>query len=81
MNWKMSDYLFFFEQFLVPLIAEKYNVSEENALRKYIFSETYKMLADADNKLYWESPLVIWDLYQSEIATGNPRNSTYIQTI
>jgi hypothetical protein len=63
------------------MIAEKYKVSEENALYRYISSETYKIHADEENKLYWESPLVIWDLYQAEIETGNPRNSTYIQTI
>jgi hypothetical protein len=76
-----SETLFFYDNWLIPLISEKEGMNEEIALKKFIFSETYKMLADADNKLYWESPLVIWDLYQVEIATGDPRNSTYIQTI
>jgi hypothetical protein len=76
-----SETMFFYDNWLVPLISEKEGINEEIALKKFIDSETYKMLADEDNKLYWESPLVIWDLYQTEIATGNPRNSTYIQTI
>jgi predicted DNA-binding protein YlxM (UPF0122 family) len=77
----MSDNLFFFENFLIPLIAEEYKISEEQALHNYVFSETYQMLSDYETKLFRESPLLIWDLYQAEIATGDPRNSTYIQTI
>ncbi|MDR2233140.1 MAG: hypothetical protein LBE56_08465 [Tannerella sp.] len=79
MNWTKSDYMFFFDRWLIPMIVEKYGVDEEKALRMFINSETYKMLADRETKLFRESPLVILDMYDAERETGSPRNSTYIK--
>ena len=80
MKWTKSDYLFFFDRWLVPMIVEEYEVDEEKALRLFINSQTYEMLADETTKLFRESPLVIFDLYKAEQETGNPRNSSYIKT-
>ncbi|GHU74381.1 hypothetical protein FACS189413_19120 [Bacteroidia bacterium] len=74
-----SDYMFFFDDWVIPLIIEKYGLDEQTALRKFIFSETYAMLSDPETKLYWESPLVIFDMYENEIEKGDPRKSSYIQ--
>jgi hypothetical protein len=79
MKWKKSDYLFFFDRWLVPMIVEEYGVDEEKALRLFINSQTYEMLSDEATKLFRESPLVIFDLYKAEQETGNPRNSSYIK--
>ena len=79
MKWTKSDYLFFFDRWLVPMIAEKYDVDEETALRLFINSQTYQLLSDEETKLFRESPLVIFDLYEAEQKTGNPRNSSYIK--
>jgi len=80
MKWTKSDYLFFFDRWLIPMIVEKYGVDEEKALRLFINSQTYQMLADETTKLFRESPLVIFDLYKTEQETGDPRNSSYIKT-
>jgi hypothetical protein len=80
MKWAKSDYLFFFDKWLVPMIVEEYRIDEETALRLFIASQTYQMLSDETTKLFRESPLVIFDLYKTEQQTGNPRNSTYIKT-
>ena len=79
MTWTQSDYLFFFDRWLVPMIAEEYAVDEEKALRLFINSQTYKLLTDEETKLFRESPLVIFDLYKTEHETGDPRNSSYIK--
>jgi hypothetical protein len=79
MNWTTSDYMYFFDRWLVPMIVEKYGVDEGKALRLFINSETYQMLSDRETKLFRESPLVIFDMYKAECETGNPRNSSYIK--
>jgi hypothetical protein len=76
-----SETMFFYDNWLIPTIAAEYGIDENAAMRNFIFSQTYQMLLDEETKLYWESPLVIVDLYKTEMATGNPRNSTYIQTL
>jgi hypothetical protein len=78
MKWKRSDYLFFFDRWVIPMIAEEYNIDEEKALRQFLNSQTYLLLADDSTKLFRESPLVIFDMYKAEHNTGNPRNSSYI---
>ena len=78
-KWKKSDYLYFFDTWLVPMIVEAYNIDEQKAMRLFINSQTYQLLSDETTKLFRESPLVIFDLFKAEHETGNPRNSTYIK--
>jgi len=79
MKWEKSDYLFFFDRWVIPLIAEEYNFDEAKAVQWFINSQTYQLLSDETTKLFRESPLVIFDLYKAERETGDPRNSTYIK--
>jgi hypothetical protein len=79
MTWKKSDRMYFFDHWVVPMISERYKFDEEQALRMFINSQTYKLLEDEDTKLFRESPLVIFDLYKAEQETGDPRNSLYIK--
>ena len=79
MNWTKSDYLFFFDRWVIPMIAEKYQLDDEKALRLFINSQTYQLLTDEGTKLFRESPLVIFDMYNAEHETGDPRNSSYIK--
>ena len=74
-----AEALYFYDNWVIPIICEKYGIGEELAVRRFICSETYKMLSDKEMKLFRESPLVIFDMYRSEVETGNPRNSSYIQ--
>jgi hypothetical protein len=74
-----GETLYFFDNWVIPIIREKYRIDEEQAMRRFILSETYKMLSDGELKLFRESPLVIFDMYKNEVETGNPRNSSYIQ--
>jgi hypothetical protein len=80
MKWAQSDYLFFFDHWLIPMIVETYNVDEEQALRLFLSSQTYQLLSNEETKLFRESPYVIFDLYRTECETGNPRNSLYLKT-
>jgi hypothetical protein len=74
-----SDMLYFFDSWLIPKISEEYKISEETAMKNFIYSETYNMLSDYSTKLFIESPLVIFDMYKTEKEKGNPRESSYIK--
>jgi hypothetical protein len=79
MKYVDSEMLYFFDSWVIPIICKEYKIGEMRAVRDFIFSETYKMLANEELKLFRESPLVIFDMYKSEVETGNPRNSSYIR--
>ena len=50
-----------------------------DALRLFMSSETHRMLVDDDLKLWYFSPLAIFDMWENEVATGDPRNSLYLR--
>jgi len=74
-----SDMLYFFDSWLIPKISQEYKISEETAMKNFIYSETYNMLSDYSTKLFIESPLVIFDMYKAEKEKGSPRESSYIK--
>lgn len=70
----------FFDEYVTSLIVEKYGMNDMEALRSFMTSETYQMLLDKETELYTLSPLVMFDMWETERITGNPRNSTYIRS-
>lgn len=69
----------FFDRQVICMIVEKYGIDEKTALRKFIKSETYQMLIDMETEVYKMSPRIVFDMWESEIVTGSPRNSQYIR--
>lgn len=61
------------------LIAKSRGISELDALRIFLNSETHEMLLNDDLKLWYFSYLAIFDMWECEEATGNPRNSFYLK--
>lgn len=62
------------------LISKKCNLSEIDGLRKFLNSETYKKLCDDSLEMWEFSPIALFDMWENEIATGNPRNSLYLRS-
>ncbi|MDR1265329.1 MAG: hypothetical protein LBK42_07135 [Propionibacteriaceae bacterium] len=60
-------------------IADRHAYDELTALRLFMGSETYRMLADDDLKLWHFGPAAVFDLWEAERATGDPRNSPYLR--
>lgn len=60
------------------LIAEDQNVSQLDGLRAFLTSETHSMLADNDLRMWYFSPLALFDMWKCETTTGDPRNSLYL---
>jgi len=69
----------YFDAQVAILIQEKYGLSEMEAIRAFLASETHAMLLDYELHLWYFSPFVIFDIWESEKITGNPRNSVYIR--
>lgn len=61
------------------LIAKNRNLSDMEALRVFLASQTHAMLEDEETKLWYFSPLAVYDMWETEEATGDPRNSLYLR--
>ena len=49
------------------------------ALESYLGSETYRMFNDPELEMTEFSPLGIFDMWECEQVTGDPRNSLYLR--
>lgn len=80
MNRISARTLDFFDRQVTQTISEKYGFSEISAIKSFIQSETYQMLSDPELELYKLSPRIIFDLWENEKVTGDPRNSLYLRS-
>ena len=69
----------FYDRHVSQLIMEKYGFDEKRAIRAFMESETYRMLSDPETEIYTFSPLIVFDMWECEQVTGNPRCSQYIR--
>ena len=64
---------------VIKMIMEKYGMTEMEAAREFLMSETHRMLEDADMAMWEFSARAIFDMWEVEKITGNPRNSVYLR--
>lgn len=65
---------------VIKMIMEKYGLTEMEAAREFLMSETHRMLEDADMAMWEFSARVIFDMWEVEKITGNPRNSVHLRS-
>lgn len=70
----------FFDRHVSHMIIEKYGFDEMKAIRLFIESETYQMLIDPELEVYKMSPRIVFDMWETERVTGDPRNSQYLRS-
>lgn len=68
-----------FDVELANLIAENRGISEWDALRIFLASQTHEMLEEDDLKIWYFSALAVYDMWENEEATGDPGNSLYLR--
>lgn len=56
---------------LVAMIADKQNMSEDEAITKLYSSKLYAMLEQEDTKVWHYSTLMLYELLTDEETTGN----------
>lgn len=61
------------------LIAKSREIDTLDALRLFLGSQTHQMLEDDDLKMWYFSPLALFDMWETEMATGDPRESLYLR--
>lgn len=69
----------FYNKNVIKMIIEKYGLTEMDAAREFLLSETHKMLEDADMAMWEFSARAIFDMWEAEKITGNPRNSVHLR--
>ncbi len=65
---------------IIQQIMDKYNMQQMDAARSFLTSETHRMLEDADLAMWEFSENAIFDMWESEKITGDPRNSAYLRS-
>ena len=65
---------------VIKMIIEKYGLTEMEAAREFLMSETHRMLEDADMAMWEFSARAIFDMWEAEKITGNPRNSVHLRS-
>jgi len=80
MNEKFIPFLlYFYSCDVIKMICEKYKEAPEVAMRKLLFSETFRMLSTPSLAMWEFSPLGIFDMWETEQKTGDPRKSIYFE--
>ena len=64
---------------VVKMIAEKYGYSHMEALRLFVTSKTHELLEDEDTGMTAFGAGAVFDIWEAEKVTGDPRNSIYIR--
>ena len=75
----MPFILAYYNKEITNKINNKYGIEPLEALRLFVSSKTYKMLSDEKLEMWEFSPIGIFDMWESEQITGDPRNSLYLR--
>lgn len=51
---------------LVPMIMDKYGLSDKAAIKKLYTSSTFSKLEDPETGLYYQSPVYLFDMLKEE---------------
>ncbi len=72
--------LLHFDNNVIPRIIDKYGMDEMSAARAFLTSETHNMLENADMAMWEFSERAVFDMWEAEKVTGDPRNSAYLRS-
>ena len=71
--------LAYYDKEIVKKICNKYGFEPMTALKLFLKSQTYQMLADIDLQMWDFSPIGIFDIWECEQVTGTLQNSLYLR--
>jgi len=64
---------------VVQRIIDKYDMEPLDAARMFLTSQTHTMLEDPENAMWEFSERAIFEIWEVEHITGDPRKSVYIR--
>ena len=75
-----NSVLDYYNKGVVERIIAKYNMTPMDAFRAFLASETHRMLEDPELAM-WEFPdFAVFDMWEAERVTGDPRNSEHLRS-
>jgi len=74
------ELLGYYTEEVVEMITEKYGFDHILALQEFWNSEIYQMMEDPELVMIEFSALAIFDMWEAEKITGDPRNSAYLRS-
>ena len=78
---KISVYsLDYYNKTVIQMIIDKYGMDPMEATRAFLTSETHAMLENPELAMWEFSARAIFDMWEVERVTGNPRNSEYLRS-
>lgn len=69
----------YYNKCVIQRIIEKYDMEPMDAARSFLTSKTHEMLEDPEYAMWEFSERAIFDMWEVERITGDPRNSIYIR--
>ena len=69
----------YYDKEVSRMIAEKYGYTLMEALRLFVFSETHELLENQDMGLTMFAAFGVFDIWEAERITGDPRRSVFIR--
>ena len=69
----------YYDREVVKMIAEKYGYSLMDALRQFVISRTHEMLENAETGMTTFGAGAVFEIWETEKITGDPRQSVYIR--
>lgn len=70
----------YYDKSVVQMIMDKYGLRQMDASRAFLTSKTHAMLEDPEMGMWEFSGRAIFDIWEAEQVTGDPRNSAYIRS-
>ena len=70
----------YYNKNVISRIIEKYDLDPMTAARAFLTSEVHRMLEDPDLAMWDFSERAIFDMWEVEKITGDPRNSQYLRS-
>lgn len=69
----------YYNKNVIRRMVEKYGMEPMDAARAFLTSEVHAMLEDAELAMWDFSERAIFDMWEAEKVTGDPRNSIYLR--
>jgi hypothetical protein len=79
MNRLAPEIIDFYDCEVTKMIAEKYDYEPMEALRQFVCSQTHAMLENSEMGMTMFGAGAIFDIWEAEKVTGDPRRSVYIR--
>lgn len=69
----------YYNKNVIRRITEKYGMEPMDAARSFLTSRTHEMLEDPECAMWDFSERAVFDMWEAERVTGDPRNSVYLR--